>query len=193
MTDPTAESEPPTPTDDEVREGWLADLERLDLAVYAAIARTPTPSLDRAMGEVSRAADYSKLTLAAATAIGLVGGRRGRRAAFSGLASVAVTAAVINIPLKLAVRRRRPDRLAAEVPVARHVRMPVSRSFPSGHSAAAFAFATGVGEFGRLPRSRSARSRPWSLTRVCTPASTIRATRSPVRWRGSRLRNWSHA
>ena len=32
-----------------------------------------------------------------------------------------------------------------EVPVARHVRMPVSTSFPSGHSAAAFAFATGVG------------------------------------------------
>jgi len=29
--------------------------------------------------------------------------------------------------------------------VARHIRMPTSRSFPSGHSAAAFAFATGVG------------------------------------------------
>ena len=43
------------------------------------------------------------------------------------------------------MRRRRPDRLAGEVPVARHVRMPISRSFPSGHSASAFAFATGVG------------------------------------------------
>jgi membrane-associated phospholipid phosphatase len=31
------------------------------------------------------------------------------------------------------------------VPVDRHVRMPISSSFPSGHSAAAFAFATGVG------------------------------------------------
>jgi hypothetical protein len=40
---------------------------------------------------------------------------------------------------------RRPDRAAEEIPVARHVRMPSSTSFPSGHSAAAFAFATGVG------------------------------------------------
>ena len=31
------------------------------------------------------------------------------------------------------------------MPLARHVRMPISRSFPSGHAAAAFAFATGVG------------------------------------------------
>ena len=29
--------------------------------------------------------------------------------------------------------------------MARHVTMPSSRSFPSGHSAGAFAFATGVG------------------------------------------------
>jgi len=42
-------------------------------------------------------------------------------------------------------RRRRPDRLAHEVPIARHVPMPTSRSFPSGHSAAAFAFAGGAG------------------------------------------------
>ena len=31
------------------------------------------------------------------------------------------------------------------MPIARHVRMPTSTSFPSGHSATAFAFATGVG------------------------------------------------
>ena len=33
--------------------------------------------------------------------------------------------------------------------MTRHVRMPTSLSFPSGHSAVAFAFATGVGN--RLP------------------------------------------
>jgi membrane-associated phospholipid phosphatase len=136
----------PTPEDDAIRDGWLADVERVDLAVYAAIARTPTPRLDRAMGALSRAADHSKLSLAAAAGMAVVGGRGGRRAAVSGLASVAVTATVINGPLKLGVRRPRPDRLAEEVPVARHVPMPVSRSFPSGHAAAAFAFATGVGE-----------------------------------------------
>jgi membrane-associated phospholipid phosphatase len=123
---------------------WLEDVERIDVAVYAAIARTPSPALDRALSRVSRAADYSRLSLAAAAALALGGGREGRRAAFSGLASVAVTAAIVNIAIKPFARRRRPDRIAQEVPVARHVRMPVSRSFPSGHAAAAFAFAQGV-------------------------------------------------
>ena len=56
-----------------------------------------------------------------------------------------MTASVVNFGVKPLGRRRRPDRAAKEVPVARHVRMPSSTSFPSGHSAAAFAFATGVG------------------------------------------------
>ena len=125
--------------------GLLEEAERLDVAVYAAIARTETPTLDRAMSRLSRAADYSKLSLAAAALLSAVGGERGRRAAALGLASVGVTATVVNVALKPAGRRRRPDRLAQEVPLARHVRMPSSSSFPSGHSASAFAFATGVG------------------------------------------------
>ena len=124
---------------------WLEDAQRLDVAVYAAIARTPSPSLDRAMSRLSRAADYSRLSLASAAALVAFGGREGRRAAVSGLASVAATSAIVNLVLKPVSRRRRPDRIAQEVPVARHVRMPVSRSFPSGHAAAAFAFAYGVG------------------------------------------------
>ena len=56
-----------------------------------------------------------------------------------------MTSAVVNAIVKPVARRRRPDRLASEVPLARHVPMPTSRSFPSGHAAAAFAFATGVG------------------------------------------------
>jgi membrane-associated phospholipid phosphatase len=123
---------------------WLADSERLDRAVYAAIAGTPTPALDRALSRLTRAADHSKLSLATAGLLAVGGGAAGRRAASSGLASLAVTSAVVNVGLKLVARRRRPDFDA--VPVARRVRMPRSRSFPSGHSAAAFAFATGVGE-----------------------------------------------
>jgi len=78
-----------------------------------------------------------------------LGGRPGRRAAVEGLTSVAVTSAVVNLAVKRIWRRQRPDRAGQEVPVARQVRMPTSLSFPSGHSAAAFAFATGVGT--RLP------------------------------------------
>ena len=127
------------------RPAWLEDAERLDLAIYAAIARTPTPSLDRAMRQLSRAADHSKLSMGCAALLAAGGGTSGRRAAATGLASVAVTSAVVNVAVKPLGRRRRPDRLAGEVPLARHVRMPISRSFPSGHAGAAFAFATGVG------------------------------------------------
>lgn len=123
----------------------IEEAERVDLAVYAAIAETDTPRLDAAMSRLSAAADYSKLSLAAAGLLALAGGRRGRLAAKLGLASVATTATVVNVALKPLGRRPRPDRIAEEVPVARHVPMPNSTSFPSGHSAAAFAFATGVG------------------------------------------------
>ena len=125
---------------------WLEDAERIDVALYAAIAQTPTPALDRAMARLSRAADYSRLSLVSAAVLAATGGRRGRRAATMGLASLGVAASVVNLGVKPLGHRRRPDRAVEQVPVARHVRMPSSTSFPSGHSAAAFAFATGVGQ-----------------------------------------------
>jgi membrane-associated phospholipid phosphatase len=120
---------------------WLGHAERADLAVYAAVARSDIPAIDRAMRQVSHAANYSRLWLGAAGLLALGGGDRGRRAAFDGLASIAVTSAVVNAGMKPLGRRRRPERGPL---VARHVRMPKSRSFPSGHAASAFAFATGV-------------------------------------------------
>ena len=55
------------------RPPWIEDAERLDLAIYAAIARTPTPALDDAMSRLSRAADYSRLWLGSAGLLALVG------------------------------------------------------------------------------------------------------------------------
>jgi membrane-associated phospholipid phosphatase len=132
------------------RPAWLSDAERVDAAVYAAVATTAPPALDRAMRRLASAADYSRLSLAAAGALAVTRGRRGRRAAALGLASVGVTSAVVNLAVKPLTRRRRPDRDLHGVPLIRHVPMPASRSFPSGHAAAAFAFATGVGHV--LPR-----------------------------------------
>jgi membrane-associated phospholipid phosphatase len=123
----------------------LQEVERLDLAVYAAIAGTPTPALDEAMRRLSNAANYSRLSIASGALLALAGGQRGRRAAVSGLASVAATSAFVNLVVKPFGRRPRPDREAEDVPAARHVPMPASRSFPSGHTAAAVAFAGGVG------------------------------------------------
>lgn len=127
------------------RSASLAEVERVDRAVYAAIAGTDTPRLDRAMRRLSSAADYSKLSITAGAMLALGGGRRGRQAALSGLASVAATATIVNVLVKPVGRRRRPDRATGQVPVDRQVRMPASRSFPSGHTAAAAAFASGVG------------------------------------------------
>jgi membrane-associated phospholipid phosphatase len=127
---------------------WLADVNKMDQALYLAIAQTPTPALDRGMSTLSNAANYSRLWIGSATVLALVGGPQGRRAALHGLVSVAVSSAVINVAVKRAGRRPRPARPDRQAP-ARDLRMPTSHSFPSGHSAAAFAFATGVGH--RLP------------------------------------------
>jgi len=124
---------------------WLEDAERIDVALYAAIAQTSTPTLDRALARLSRAADYSRLSLTSAAVLAMAGGCRGRRAAVMGLASSWAAAGVVNLGMKPLGGRRRPDRAASRTPIARHVRMPISTSFPSGHSANAFAFASGVG------------------------------------------------
>ena len=119
---------------------------RLDVAVYAAIAATPTPALDRGFRRLSRAADHSKLWLSGAVVLAGGGGAAGRRAAVNGLGSIALTSAAVNLVLKPLGRRRRPDRSRHRVPAARHVAMPGSTSLPpSGHAASASAFATGVG------------------------------------------------
>lgn len=123
---------------------WLTDAMNADLAIYSAIANTPTPALDRKMKSVSNAANYSRLWFAVAAGLGLLGGRSGRRAAIQGILSIAVTSPVVNLAAKRAGGRPRPERPEQQVR-ARQVRMPGSRSFPSGHAASAFAFATGVG------------------------------------------------
>jgi membrane-associated phospholipid phosphatase len=124
---------------------WLEDAQRIDVALYAAIAQTPTPELDRMLARLSHTADYSRLWVASAVVLAVTGGSRGRSAAASGLASVAAAAAIVNLGVKPLGRRRRPDRAVERVPIARRTRMPASTSFPSGHAATAFAFATAVG------------------------------------------------
>lgn len=123
---------------------WLEEAERLDIGVYNAIAGTETPQLDIAMSRLTQAANYSRLSLAAAAGLAVLGGPTGRRAATKGLISLGLTAAIVNAAIKPLSRRARPQR-ADDVPAARLIEMPRSRSFPSGHSAGAFAFATGVG------------------------------------------------
>ncbi|MFB7776057.1 phosphatase PAP2 family protein [Streptomyces bauhiniae] len=122
----------------------LGDLRAVDGALYAAVAATPTPALDRALRLLSHAADHSKISFGVAAGLALLPGRP-RRAALAGVVSVTLASAAANLFGKRMVRRHRPDREEAQVAVARHVRMPESASFPSGHTASATAFATAVG------------------------------------------------
>ncbi len=124
--------------------GWLNEAKAVDAAVYGAIAASDTPSLDVAMRGLSRAADHSKLWLATAAALALLGGPSGRLAARKGLVSLGIASGFANLVAKPLSARRRPARKEAEELARRHVQMPRSSSFPSGHAASAFAFATGA-------------------------------------------------
>jgi undecaprenyl-diphosphatase len=119
----------------------VRELAQVDRAVYTAIAREPTPHLDRPVSRLSQSANYSGLWLGTSAVLYLFGGSSGRRAARRGLVAVSLTSLTVNVLAKSLYRRRRPLRDDDSVAEGRIVRMPTSPSFPSGHSASAFAFA----------------------------------------------------
>ncbi len=125
---------------------WLSEAKAVDVAVYAAVAGTETPRLDDAMRHLTGAADHSKIWFASAAGMAILGGAGGRRAARRGLVSLGVASAFANLVAKPLTTRRRPERVELEELSRRHVPMPRSSSFPSGHTASAFAFATGAGQ-----------------------------------------------
>ncbi len=127
---------------DEVRR-LLSEVAALDRVVAEAVSKTPTPTLDPFIRRLSRASDYKGLWLATSAVMSAFDGRRGRQAAFRCLASVGVTSVMADYVAKVAFKRARPA--ASSVPQERVGRRPTSSSFPSGHTASAFAFATAFG------------------------------------------------
>jgi YegS/Rv2252/BmrU family lipid kinase len=115
----------------------------LDGWLLRSALKSRTPFNDRVMRTASQAANRSKLWLAIAAVLGTAGGSRGRRAAIRGLLAIGISSTIVNGPLKFVWRRQRP---AADILGLRPslIAMPTSFSFPSGHSASAFAFAAGV-------------------------------------------------
>src|SRR5580698_2451937 len=118
----------------------LGRLQRLDRRLMRRSFGARSPALDRSLVAVTRAANYSRLWLLIAGALAVFGGGQRRRAAGRGLIAIAIAAAVANGPAKLLVRRRRPSSRSRPT----LIRTPRSTSFPSGHTATAFAFATGA-------------------------------------------------
>jgi diacylglycerol kinase family enzyme/membrane-associated phospholipid phosphatase len=118
-------------------------LVRHDRRLFTAVARAKTPWLDRAVPQLSRAANHSALWFVVAAGLWLSGGRRAQRAAVRGLGSIAVTSLTVNQGVKRVVRRPRPP--VRMVPSVRRVSVPaLTTSFPSGHAGSAAAFASGV-------------------------------------------------
>jgi membrane-associated phospholipid phosphatase len=115
-------------------------VQHLDRRLMKRSFEVRSPALDRLLVVITRAANYSRLWLVIAGGLAVFGGRRGRRAAGRGLIAIAIAAAVANGPAKLLARRQRPS--SRRRPTL--IRTPRSTSFPSGHTAAAAAFATGA-------------------------------------------------
>jgi membrane-associated phospholipid phosphatase len=154
--------------------------------VYLAVANARTPTLDAELTRLSNTANRSRLWLATAAGLAILGGRRQRRAAALGVAAIGLTSAAINLVIKPVLRRARPDRVGAAVPDPRHVRIPMSHSFPSRHAASASAFATTVGH--ELPVT----ALPLRLPAVGVAYSRVHTGRAlPRRCRG-RLRHRRH-
>lgn len=124
-------------------DGVLSGLGRMDHDVFDAVAGAENPKLDAVLPRLTQAANYSRLWLGIAGAMALTGNPRLQRAAARGVVGVGVTSLVVNQGAKRRWRRARPGH--DSVPVTRRIRRyPSSSSFPSGHSASAAAFATGV-------------------------------------------------
>ncbi|MEU9209885.1 phosphatase PAP2 family protein [Streptomyces sp. NPDC048415] len=121
----------------------MGALGELDRRVFTRVAGARVPGADPALRRLSHSADRGRLWLGAAAGLTVIGGGTAGRAALRGMGSLALASLTVNTVVKWSARRPRP--LLDLVPRIRHLgRQPQTTSFPSGHSASAAAFATGV-------------------------------------------------
>lgn len=117
-------------------------LHRVDSALAEHISEFDYPELDITMKRTSGIANFGVLWWIVAFILGALGGKA-RRGAVRGLLALLLSSALTNGVLKRLFPRRRPP--AREWRNHhRGVPIPASSAFPSGHSASAVAFATGV-------------------------------------------------
>ena len=120
----------------------LARLNAFDQRLFDQLTRQERRIADLILRRLSNSANRSLLWLSIAGVMAVLGRSRTRRAAFRGVVSIAITSTLVNLPLKYLARRERPATRRTDRPLP--ISLPGSFSFPSGHSASAFAFATGV-------------------------------------------------
>ncbi|WP_246266624.1 phosphatase PAP2 family protein [Nonomuraea typhae] len=117
-------------------------LHRWDKRLFKAVAKAHLPGLEGVLPPLSRAADNWVLWGVISGGLAFTGRRRLRRAATRGMLAISLASPLANLAGKPAFKRKRP--LADMLPLSRVLKTPLSASFPSGHSAAAAAFATAV-------------------------------------------------
>jgi membrane-associated phospholipid phosphatase len=128
----------------EVRTSSLRErLHGRDHNLYASVAAMEHGLLESVIPRLSNAANHSRLWFGMGGVIAAAGGPRGRQSAARALGAIGVSSFLTNVVGKRVWHRDRPNQNEL-VPVQRHVHMPLSSSFPSGHTASAFAFATVV-------------------------------------------------
>jgi len=122
--------------------GTLSRLDAFDRRLFQVLTRREQALIDRGMKTLTTTANRSVLWLSIGALLALTGGDRGRRAALRGLLAISLTSTLVNLPLKYIARRQRPARRRGDRPPV--LPIPGSFSFPSGHSASAFAFTTAI-------------------------------------------------
>ncbi|TDC46281.1 phosphatase PAP2 family protein, partial [Actinomadura sp. KC345] len=121
----------------------LRRLGRVDRWAFDRVAAARLRGLEYVLPRLSRFADHGVLWFTTAGVMGLAGRPRLRRAALRGSIAIAVASPAVNVLGKHAFRRRRPV-VDLVPPIRIRWKPPTSHAFPSGHSASAAAFATGV-------------------------------------------------
>ncbi|MGY1584656.1 phosphatase PAP2 family protein [Streptomyces sp. MN13] len=120
----------------------LVGLRDADRSLTKRAASRIPPGVGKVLSAMEETAESTKLWCGAAAAMAWLGGWRGRRAAASGLAALAVAQLVSNAVCKQVADRPRPPK--EWFPHDEVDDRPDSSSFPSGHTAAALAFTAAV-------------------------------------------------
>ncbi|PZG97158.1 phosphatase PAP2 family protein [Streptomyces sp. NTH33] len=120
----------------------LAGLRDADRSLTKRAASRIPPGVGKVLSAVEETAENTKLWCGAAAAMTALGGWRGRRAAASGLAALAVAQLISNGLCKQLADRPRPPK--QWFPHDEADDRPDSSSFPSGHTAAAVAFTAAI-------------------------------------------------
>jgi undecaprenyl-diphosphatase len=120
----------------------LAGLYDADRSLTKQAASRIPPGVGKVLSAVEETAESTKLWCGAAAAMAWLGGWRGRKAAATSLAALAVAQLISNGVCKQVADRPRPPK--EWFPHDEVDDRPDSSSFPSGHTAAAVAFTSAV-------------------------------------------------